>query len=98
MPLPDWIQPLSELTRDDVISSGACREGVEEWMDGKTLRAAMQVTTLLKLADDSDHHYILSAARLDGYGYGYGDGDGDGDGYGDGDGDGDGYGDGYGYG
>ena len=90
MSLPDWTIPRSHLTRDDVIASGACIDGVDDWMLGKSLRASMSVKALLKLADDTDHRYIKTAANMDGngtgtgYGDGYGNGNGNGNGYGNG--------------
>lgn len=103
---------LKLITRDDVIRSGACEDGVfkwaEEFADNLT---AMPVNVALRICGESDKEYIRKAANLDGYGYGsgYGYGDGDGEGYGEGYGDGEGYGlgfggdglgygDGYGYG
>jgi hypothetical protein len=84
----------------DVIETGACIDGVKEWLE-KNQRQIAGPTEKYR-----SNGYIVKASHADGYGYGdgdgdgygYGDGDGDGDGYGYGDGDGDGYGYGYGYG
>jgi hypothetical protein len=90
----------THLTRDDVIRSGACIDGVDAFCKRHSILAtAMPVETLVALArrDDEDDR-VLRAANLDGYGNGDGYGDGNGDGNGDGYGDGYGYGYGYGYG
>ena len=98
-----------QLTRDDVIRSGACTDGVFEWSSEHAANlTAISTKAALRLASSSERPYIEVAAGLRGYVYGYGSGSGSGDGYGDGYGDGDGYGfgsaygdgdgDGYGYG
>ena len=66
----------TQLTRDDLIRSGACFDGVEEWRekhaDGLTVIATSDAALIIAGRD-----YINRAANIDGYG------DGDG-GYGDG--------------
>ena len=101
----NWValRPLDTLSRNDLVASGACAEGVDDFARRHGLYADGAPTTqptdhLLALARALGADYIRRAARRDGdgYGYGYGDGDGYGDGYGYGDGDGYGYGYGYG--
>lgn len=59
------------LTRDDLIRSGACAEGVTDWCSRRDLDAtALDVDALLKLASQSERKWIESAAGLRGYGYG----------------------------
>ncbi len=103
----------SFLTMQDLIKSGACKDGVIAWCDRN--KFYMGNTSLaLNLSNENERQYIEFVAGLsgygsgsgygdgsgdgDGYGYGSGYGDGSGSGYGDGSGDGDGYGSGYGYG
>ena len=103
---------LTQVTADDVIASGACSEGVFDWLRRQDAPKTLGSVRELLQSDPCDRAYIKRAGGLTGYGngygngYGYGYGDGRGDGYGDGygygdgdgDGDGDGSGDGYGYG
>ena len=93
-------QPLDFLTYGDVVDAGACLDGVVAACKKAKIWAGTVDELLPKFK--GNEHYILKAAKRDGYGYGYGDGDGNGNGYGDGYGDGNGYGygdgDGYGYG
>ncbi|WP_086931569.1 hypothetical protein [Agarilytica rhodophyticola] len=84
------------LTADDVIASGACRDGVSDFLEENDVSACMPVKVLLRIAEEWQKEYILKAANADGYGYGYGYGYGNGYGDGYGDGYGNGYGDGYG--
>ena len=77
----------------DVLDTGACFDGVVEWI------AAHGGLIAGPTADHVGNEYIARAANATGdatgdgygYGYGYGYGDGDGYGYGNGYGDGDGY-------
>lgn len=74
----------NQLTPIDVIRSGACSEGVKEWLDEFAPNiTAMPVKAALRLCESEDQKsYIARAANLDGYGYGNGYGNGDGYGYG----------------
>ena len=101
-----WPQLKSTVSVCDVAESGACFDGILEWVASHGGKISGNP------ADHPREDWIQRAGNADGYGdgsgygYGYGDGygDGSGDGYGDGYGDGDGsgygygYGDGYGYG
>ena len=107
------MEPLTVITADDVLRSGACASGVGSVMKrlGRRMAAAVPVSKVLAVINDDERIHVERAAFLRGYGYGYGGGgdgygygyggggggDGYGYGYGDGDGDGDGYGYGYGY-
>ena len=84
------------ITADDVIRGGACRDGVMRVITRfpTKIAAAMPVSQVLKIVPADEHHHVLAAAELDGYGNG--DGNGNGDGYGNGNGNGYGYGNGYG--
>ena len=102
--IPEWVKVAEQLTRDDIVRSGVCFEGMTVWCrENKIDATAMSVSALREL---SEPQRIEKAARLSGsgsgsgsgYGYGYGDGSGSGSGYGDGYGYGYGYGSGYGYG
>lgn len=80
-----WWVPLDVVTVTDVLDTGACLDGVVDWVARHHGR----------IAGDPVLHkntWIDQAARLSGYGSGYGYGTGYGDGYGTG------YGTGYGYG
>jgi len=81
-----WHHYLERITVIDALESGACLDGVIEWVvaHGGTIAGETQ--------KHAKNGYIARAAN--GYGYGYGDGYGYGYGYGDGDGSGDGSGDG----
>ena len=100
------MEPLTVITADDVLRSGACASGVGSVMKrlGRRMAAAVPVSKVLAVINDDERIHVERAAFLRGYGdgYGYGDGDGDGDGYGYGygygGGGGGGGGDGYGYG
>ena len=95
--------PLDQITVDDVLRGGACREGVADWYrENGESRTALPVELFEGLPGQD---WLYRAAGRDGGGFGggngngngNGDGDGFGDGFGFGDGDGDGFG-GYGYG
>ena len=102
------MEPLTVITADDVLRSGACASGVGSVMKrlGRRMAAAVPVSKVLAVINDDERIHVERAAFLRGYGGGYGDGDGygygggggDGYGYGGGDGGGGGYGDGDGYG
>ena len=90
-----------QLTRDDVIRSGACTDGVFEWSSEHAANlTAISTKAALRLASSSERPYIEVAAGLRGYGYGYGSayGYGYGSAYGSGSGDGSGFGYGFGFG
>ncbi len=90
-------ETLTFLSVDDVVRSGACREGVTLWRDDHFAGySVVDVGTALSCADDKDRVHIERAAGI--VGDGVGDGDGDGNGYGNGYGYGNGNGYGYGYG
>jgi hypothetical protein len=97
------------ITADDVVRTGACRDGVHAVIErahkrGIRLPAAMPISVVLRLLTSHERAFALKAAQLDGdgdgsgygSGYGSGDGSGDGDGYGYSDGYSDGYGSGSG--
>ena len=90
-----WMIYKPVVTVVDVLDTGACIDGVKEFVS--------KVGAIVgKASDYLCEAWIQSAANSSGYGYGDGYGDGygygDGDGYGYGSGYGDGYGDGDGYG
>jgi hypothetical protein len=70
------------LTVVDVIESGACMNGVCEWVEAHGGRIAGKTRTHWKRPE------LIKASNADAYGsgYGYGSGSGSGSGYGDGDG------------
>ncbi len=86
------MEPLTVITADDVLRSGACASGVGSVMKrlGRRMAAAVPVSKVLAVINDDERIHVERAAFLRGYG------DGDGDGYGYGYGGGDGYGYGYG--
>ena len=87
------------ITRDDLIKSGACAEGVDEVITRLwPVPAAMRVSDILRKLTKDEDEYVIRAANLNGNGNGNDDGDGDGSGNGYGYGSGDGSGDGSGYG
>ena len=89
-----WPHYKPTVTIIDVLESGACVDGVREWLDKLPL-----ISGVTQLHIGNEH--IVNAANADGYGseYGYGDGDGYGSGSGWSESDsGYGYGDGDGYG
>ena len=90
------MEPLTVITADDVLRSGACASGVGSVMKrlGRRMAAAVPVSKVLAVINDDERIHVERAAFLRGYGDGYGGGGG----YGDGDGGGGGYGDGDGYG
>jgi hypothetical protein len=94
----NWPHYRERITVVDVLDSGACMEGVQDWL----IRNRRQIAGPTE--DHVGNEYIAAASHSNGDGNGDGDGDGDGYGngygygYGDGDGDGDGYGYGDGYG
>ncbi len=98
------MEPLTVITADDVLRSGACASGVGSVMKrlGRRMAAAVPVSKVLAVINDDERIHVERAAFLRGYGDGYGGGGGYGDGGGGGYGYGDGYGDGgyggYGYG
>ena len=78
----NWPHYSERVTVCDVLESGACLDGVVEWIkehDGLIAGATVE---------HCRNEHIARATCADGYGYGYrngygdGDGDGDGDGYG----------------
>jgi hypothetical protein len=87
-----WWVYREHVTVSDVLDSGACLDGVKEWVAKHRGRIAGPAGRYPKQGE------IQKATHGDGsgYGYGYGYGYGDGDGYGSGDGSGYGYGYGYG--
>ena len=91
------MEPLTVITADDVLRSGACASGVGSVMKrlGRRMAAAVPVSKVLAVINDDERIHVERAAFLRGYGDGYGGGGGDGYGYGYGGGGG---GDGYGYG
>ena len=88
-----WWEPLDVVTVVDVLDTGACLDGVVDWVARHHGRIAGNPVL-------HTNTRIAKAARLSGSGSGYGYGSGDGYGYGSGYGygDGSGSGDGYGYG
>ena len=90
-----WWEPLDVVTVVDVLDTGACLDGVVDWVARHHGRIAGNPVL-------HTNTWIAKAARLsgsgsgsgygDGYGSGYGYGDGSGDGYGSGSGSGSGYG------
>ena len=90
-----WWEPLDVVTVVDVLDTGACLDGVVDWVARHHGRIAGNPVA-------HQNTWIAKAARLSGsgsgYGYGYGSGYGSGSGSGDGYGSGYGYGDGSGYG
>ena len=74
----DCMKPLDHITADDVVRSGACREGVAGWLRQHDVASSMPVSAILRQVDDDAAQYIRKAANLDGYG----DVDGYGSGYG----------------
>ncbi len=93
------MEPLTFVTRDDLIRGGACAGGVDKVIaDRGLVVTAMPIADVLRLVSGENKGIVLHAARLDGHGHGYGDGDGRGDGRGDGYGYGYGHGHGYDYG
>jgi len=85
--IPEWATLLPQITRDDVVRSGACFDGVRDWCDKHNI-----LDTAISVSGMPRNEYTERASRLSGYGYGSGYGDGYGDGSGSG------YGSGYGYG
>ena len=88
-----WPHYKPTVTIIDVLESGACVDGVREWLDNLPL-----ISGVTQLHIGNEHS--ANAANADGYGDGDGDGYGSGygDGYGSGSGSGYGYGSGDGYG
>lgn len=86
------MERLTKITVDDVIRAGACEEGVYKFINRlyPNIAASVDVIEILTLLRPHEKLYVVSAARLDGYGdgngygYGYGYGDGDGSGSGSG--------------
>jgi len=80
--IPEWATLLPQITRDDVVRSGACFDGVRDWCDKHNI-----LDTAISVSGMPRNEYIERASRLsgsgDGSGSGYGYGDGDGDGSGD---------------
>lgn len=72
------------ITADDVVRSGACFEGVRDFVSdhADTIASAMPVSAVLRMVDVDHADYVRRAAELDGSGDGTGTGYGDGDGYG----------------
>ena len=93
------MEPRKSITRDDLVRSGACLEGVEEVREDLFPKlTVVDVKKALAALDEDQEDYLIKAANMsgncngygNGYGYGYGNGYGNGYGYGHG------YGDGYG--
>jgi hypothetical protein len=73
-----WPHYQDRVTVCDVLDSGACFDGVVEWIKDNDMVIAGET------ASHVANEYIARAAIADGYGYGYGNGNGDGNGYGNG--------------
>ena len=65
-----WPYYLETVTVCDVLESGACIEGILDWIEENS-------GVISGAVDDDKNEYILAAACADGYGYGDGDGDGE---------------------
>ena len=92
-----WPPTPQVITADDVVSEGACREGLREWLlEQDEPPTALPVADAMSGAPPHGLEHVKAAVGACGSGSGYGYGDGSGSGYGHGSGYGYGYGFGYG--